>query len=162
MQLNPILTCFQFLSLQLCGVNGSPPFIPDVNTPTGINEPYLLSGPLCHLVYSLQIVLTTKGYALSLNNTKGDIWSYHLDLHCQRSITWLGSNSPDKGSTSITKWEVPQTRCQPQWALQAIKKWGRGRSTVCKGYEEWEGSKRECNWLLSEVWLFLEPWSAKQ
>ena len=32
-----------------------------------------VSGPLCHLVYSLQTVLTTEGYALSLSNTKGDI-----------------------------------------------------------------------------------------
>ena len=136
------------------------PSFPDYPSTTW---PYIyLSGPLCHLVHSLQTVLNTTVYILSLGNTKGDIQSYHLELHCQRSITWLGSNSSDKGSTSIAKWEVPWTRCWLQWVLQVIKKWGGGRSAVWIGYMEWEGSKRWCDWLLSEVWLCLEPWSARQ
>ena len=32
-----------------------------------------------------------------------------------------------------------------------------GQKCVCKGYEEWKGSKRKYNWLFNEGWLCLEP-----
>ena len=60
------------------------------------------------------------------------------------------------------KVESPSNQMSASISTPSNKKVNWVQKYSLKKYREWEGSKSVCNQLLSEVWLCLEPQSAKQ